>query len=148
MDEWLSSSRRAYAPDSIADLVKRLDGLVRQDGANGAVLYTGATTVQVVRDCFNKGYTAEDNDVVGMMLPTNIAPETPIKVRLTVNADNILSEWTGSYSARGADFVFAPVGTNGTSGYEYPDALYDFVFTATYKDIGSTPTIERPMIAE
>lgn len=148
MDEWLEGSKRAYASDSIADLVERLDGLVKQDGDDGSAIYTGTTTVQAVRECFNKGYEAESNDVVGMMLPRNIAPETQIEVQLTVSADGILSAWTGSYSARAADFVFAPVGTNGAEGYQYPDVVYDFTFTATYKDIGSTPAIERPSITE
>lgn len=66
-------------------------------------------------------------------------------LQLTIGADNILREWTGSYSATGAVFVFAPVGTNGGTGYQYPDhVVYDFVFTVKYKDIGSTPSIEKP----
>lgn len=148
MDEWLRGSKRAYAPESIADLVKRLDGLVQEDGNNGSTTYTGTTTVQAVRECFSKGAEADGNDVVGMMLPKSIAPDTQIRVQLTVGADNILSAWTGSYSARGADFVFAPVGTNGSEGYQYPDVVYNFVFTADYKDIGSTPAIEQPSIAK
>lgn len=147
MDEWLASSKGAYT-ERIGSLVKRLDGLVEEDLSDGSKVYTGSATAQVVRECFNKGYQANDNDVVGMMLPKNIAPETQINVRLTVGADGTLAAWTGSYSARGADFVYAPTGTNGSAGYQYPDEAYDFEFTATYKDIGTTPAIERPRIAE
>jgi len=149
MDEWLKGSKRAYAPESIAELVERLDGLVEENRDDGSTLYTGTTTVQAVRECFNKGAEADSNDVVGMMLPRSITPDTQIKVQLTVGPDDILSAWSGSYSAIGADFVYAPVGTNGSAGYQYPDDVtYNFVFTATYKDIGSTPAIERPAVAE
>ena len=148
MDEWLRGSKRAYAPESIADLVKRLDGLVQESRDDSATVYTGKTTVQVIRECFSKGNSVDSNDVVGMMLPKNIDPDTQIEVQFMVGADNRLSEWTGSYSARGADFVFAPVGTNGSEGYQYPDLAYDFVFTAKYKDMGSTPPIQKPSVVK
>lgn len=146
MDDWLASSKRAYDPERLGELAERLDGLVKGSGADGATTYSGKTTVRVIRECFSKGYAADSNDVVGMMLPSNIALDTQIDVELVVGADGSLSEWTGSYTARGADFIFAPVGTNGSAGYQFPDVDYDFVFTATYKDIGSTSAIEKPAV--
>lgn len=148
VDDWLASSKRAYDPERLGELAERLDGLVTESREDGATIYTGKTTVRVIRECFSKGYSADSNDVVGMMLPSNISPDTQIDVQLVVGADGSLSEWTGSYTARGADFIFAPVGTNGSAGYQFPDVDYDFVFTATYKDIGSTSAIEKPVVVE
>lgn len=148
LEEWLASSKRAYDPERLGELAERLDGLVKESQAEGATIYTGETTVRVIRECFAKGYSAQSNDVVGMMLPSNIAPDTRIEVQLVVGADGSLSEWTGRYTATGADFVFAPTGTNAGAGHQFPDVAYDFVFTATYKDIGSTPAIENPAVAE
>lgn len=120
---WVMSARRDVSGKRIAKVVDVLKDLVSQPQGDGSTVYIGHATAGAI--------DAQYKDTDGLPYTSRPFPKirdskTTVKVAITVGADGIIRTWTAAYSADKADWVY----------------------TAEYKNLGSTPAITAPKPAE
>jgi hypothetical protein len=116
---WVAAAERDVDGKRIARVVDVLKDLVSAPQADGSTVYVGHSTVGEIdaqyRDAEGLPYISRPFMKVG-------DPGTTVKVSITVGADGAIETWTAAYNWDNADWVY----------------------TAEYRDLGSTGKIPAP----
>ena len=116
---WLNAARRDISGERVGGIIDVLQDLVQTPQGDGSVVYIGHATAEAIagqfRDADGLPYASRPFTKLG-------DPQTSVKVMVTVGADGIIRSLACGYSWDNADWLY----------------------TAAYESLGSTPAIPTP----